>query len=301
MSGITKAEKYLVDQIRLGKNDAWSQLVDRYRGRLLNFARVKLTQRADAEDVVQETFIAFIKGLPAYRQDSGLESYLFSILRRKIVNTYRSKHAKNLCLIQDIYEPSAADKSSDAFSNLPGPEHTGSWYAGRNEQDDLLRQNLSQALLTLVNRYKTTLNFRDIQIIELLFYCQLSNKDAAKIMNIDKQSVSLLKHRSIKQIHKNLAKLKVHSKQLPQSFENLLTQAWEMQRPGCPKRSTIGAYLLETLDEDWHSYVDYHLNKLGCHFCRANLQDLERQNTENKAPRLHVRIMESTVGFLRKP
>ena len=198
MSGITKAEKYLVDQIRLGKNDAWSQLVDRYRGRLLNFARVKLSQRADAEDVVQETFIAFIKGLPGYRRDSGLESYLFSILRRNIINAYRSKHAKHLCLIQDIYEPSATDKITDAFSNLPGPEHTGSWYARRDEQGDLLRQGLSKALLTLVNRYKTTLNFRDIQIIELLFYCQLSNKDVAEIMNIDKQSVSLIKHRSLK-------------------------------------------------------------------------------------------------------
>ena len=300
MSRITKAEKYLVDQIRRGKNEAWSQLVDRYRGRLLNFARVKLSQRADAEDVVQETFIAFIKNLPAYRQDSGLESYLFSILRRKIINTYRSKHATHLCLIQDIYEPAAVGKISDAFSNLPGPERTGSWYAGRNEQDELLRQELSRALVTLVNRYKTSLNFRNIQIIELLFYCQLSNKDVAKIMNIDKHSVNLIKHRSIKQIHKNLSQLKASSEYTLQSFENLLTQAWEMQRPGCPKRSTIGAYLLETLDENWHRYVDFHLNKLGCHFCRANLQDLEK-NKENKTPHFHVRIMESTVGFLRKP
>jgi hypothetical protein len=64
----------------------------------------------------------------------------------------------------------------------------------------------------------------------------------------------------------------------------------------------VGAFLLGTLDKDWHDYVDFHLNTLGCHYCRANLDDLKRQNAENNSPRsLHVRIMESTIGFLNKP
>ena len=84
-------------------------------------------------------------------------------------------------------------------------------------------------------------------------------------------------------------------------FENLLHEIWEFQRLSCPKRSTIGAYLLETLDQSWYSYVDFHLNKLGCHFCRANLEDIRRQNTESKTSDLHVRVIESTVGFLHKP
>ena len=59
--------------------------------------------------------------------------------------------------------------------------------------------------------------------------------------------------------------------------------------------------VIETLDENWHSYVDFHLNKLGCHYCQASLEDLQRQTAENKTSGLHVRIMESTVGFLHKP
>ena len=39
---------------------SWSDFVSRYQGRLLRFARAKLPQRADAEDVVQETFVAFL-------------------------------------------------------------------------------------------------------------------------------------------------------------------------------------------------------------------------------------------------
>jgi hypothetical protein len=64
---------------------------------------------------------------------------------------------------------------------------------------------------------------------------------------------------------------------------------------------TIGGFVLGTLDPDWRAYVDFHLNTLGCHFCRANLEDLRPQPEEQIPPVLRTRIMESTVGFLKKP
>ena len=50
---VTQAEKYLLDKIRVGNKQAWSEFVDRYRGRLLSFSQAKLLQSADAEDAVQ--------------------------------------------------------------------------------------------------------------------------------------------------------------------------------------------------------------------------------------------------------
>ena len=84
--------------------------------------------------------------------------------------------------------------------------------------------------------------------------------------------------------------------------EALLTQIWEEQRPSCPKRSTIGAYLLGTLDKPWHDYIDFHLQQLGCRFCRANLADLQQHNgaAQRHVDRLRTRIMQSTVGFLNR-
>ena len=91
--------------------------------------------------------------------------------------------------------------------------------------------------------------------------------------------------------------------EIPESaqFENLLTEIWQFRRLSCPKRSTIGAYLLKTLEKSWQSYVEFHLNKLGCHFCRANLEDMELKTRENQNDSFRKRIMESTVGFLHKP
>ena len=85
-----------------------------------------------------------------------------------------------------------------------------------------------------------------------------------------------------------------------EAFENLLTDIWEYHRFSCPKRSTIGGFLLQTLEEPWQRYVDFHLNILGCRFCRANLEDLQSETAEH-AQQLLARIMESTVGFLHRP
>ena len=91
MSDWTEAEQYLLDQIRRGDAEAWAQLVQRYQGRLVAFARSRHLPDADAEDLVQETFVHFLRGLPAYRAQASVETYLFVILRRRIVEFFRGR------------------------------------------------------------------------------------------------------------------------------------------------------------------------------------------------------------------
>ncbi|MBN1972303.1 MAG: sigma-70 family RNA polymerase sigma factor [Sedimentisphaerales bacterium] len=296
---ITQAEQYLLDKIRLGNTQAWSEFVDRYRGRLLSFARSKLLQAEDAEDTVQETFVSFIKNLQTFRGDCALETYLFSLLRRKIVDTYRSQKTSHICLIQDTFSSDAEESASDPFEQIAGHEQTASWYFKADEQLNLQKNALTDALCEVVESLKESLNFRDLQIIELLLYCHISNKDVAKIMDINDKHVALIKHRCIKQIRGHIET--IPSGPSSAEFENLLTDIWKMQRFSCPKRSTIGAFFLGTLDKNWHDYIDFHINKIGCQFCLANLEDIKTENAKKKDTKFQSKIMESTVGFLKKP
>lgn len=298
MGEITQAEKYLLDQIRQGDDRAWLQFVQRYHGRLFAYARQQLGQASDAEDIVQEVFINFIRALNTYRAESSVESFLFIILRRRIICEYRKKKALRVGLIQDIY-PESTEESSDPLSGFQGQEPTASNYARRDEQREKLFLSLSRAVISLLDRIKRSLNFEHLKIIELLFYCQLSNSDVAAALNIDAGKVGVLKHRWIKQLQSDLstADIEVLS---DADIEGLLAQIWQRYRPCCPKRNTIGAFLLRTLDPNWQKYVDFHLNVLGCHFCQANYQDLQHQNQQKGADKLQQRIMESTVGFLQK-
>lgn len=306
MSEITQAERYLLDQIRQGEPDGWSQMVDRYQGRLLAFARSKLRRSADADDLVQETFLAMLKGLARFRHEVGLETYLFIILRRKIVDYLRGRRL-NVCLLQDTMRSDDGVEPEDAFAQVAGADPTASWYARRDEQQDQQRKALAEALRELIKGFRNSLNFRDLQIVEMVFYCQLPNNQAAQIAGVGEQRVGLIKHRCLKRIRERVGRVLRDSGPVgpsdgsgPAYSDQMLTEVWESQRLSCPKRSTIGAYLLETLDQGWYDYVDFHINRLGCRFCRANLDDLRQATTESEQRALRERILESTVGFLRK-
>jgi RNA polymerase sigma factor (sigma-70 family) len=299
--GATKGEQYYVDKIRQGDGQAWSDFVSRYQGRLLRFARAKLPQRADAEDVVQETFIAFVRSIGRYRGECDLETYLFALMRRKIIDSYRSAGARKVCLIQDTGETDSDEPASDLLDVVQSPVQTASWYARADEHYDRQKVALAEALTELVNGMKKALKLRDLQIIELLFYGQLPNKKVAGTMGLDEKAVALIKHRNLKQIRESVAQQQLSGEPTSEEFENLLTDLWEYYRFSCPKRNTIGAYMLGTLEPDWHQYVEFHLNTLGCRFCRANLDDLQNQSRETQQEAFQARIMESTIGFLSRP
>jgi RNA polymerase sigma factor (sigma-70 family) len=308
MPDLPEADRYLLEQIRQGSSDGWAQLVKRYSGRLAAFARSKVGKAGDADDLVQETFISFLKGLPDFRGQASLETYLFGILRRRIVDWYRGRKT-NVCLLQDVIKADDTDAPSDTARAMVSPAATASWYARRDEQVDVQREVLGRALAHLVTELTQSLRLRDLKVIEMIFYVQLRNKDIARIAGLPESQVALLKHRYLQRLQEYVQQdLRISRDfaieslaNLPEQFDAVLAEIWQEQRLSCPKRSTIGAYVLGTLEPAWLDYVAFHLDTLGCQFCRANLDDLRRQTESGQTSTLRQRILNSTAGFLRKP
>jgi RNA polymerase sigma factor (sigma-70 family) len=291
MAKIDEADRYLIDQIRRGDADGWSALVARYQGRLTAFARGQLSRKSEAEDLVQETFILFLQAIRSFRDDCSLETYLFTILRRKLIDLFRGRQLR-ACFINDLPGNSEDSSSSGAERYLPVDDQSASWYVGNTEQADRAAAVLASALDHFIGRLKESENFRDLKIIEMLFFAQIRNQQAGEIIGVDEKQIALIKHRMIKALRE---KIEVES---IDPTDSLLTQVWEQRRFTCPKRSTIGRFLLGTLDGEWGQYVDFHLNKLGCRFCNANVEDLRSAN-ENEQAKISHKIFESTIGFFR--
>ena len=290
---ISDAEQYLLEGVRRRDAEAWSQLVGRFEGRLVAFARGKSIKGADAEDLVQDTFVQFLRGLDRFRGEASLETYLFLILRRRIVEWFRGKNVRS-CTISD---PDAAEGAAGVRG--ASADASASWYVRRDERRDVARGALSSALRAFVGRMREEKNFRDLQIVEMLFYAQLRNSQVARELGLDEKYVALLKHRWIKQLRGRLGDAAAAGGEMDAEdlrAESLLSEIWEEQRPSCPKRSTLGGYLLGTLDGEWQGYVAFHVNRLGCRFCLANLEDLRRQ-TAAEPMVVRERVMQSTVGF----
>jgi hypothetical protein len=53
---------------------------------------------------------------------------------------------------------------------------------------------------------------------------------------------------------------------------------WNRARLTCPSRQQLGSYLLDALDPELASYLQFHLEVIECPFCQANLDDLRAQS-----------------------
>ena len=79
-------------------------------------------------------------------------------------------------------------------------------------------------------------------------------------------------------------------------------EIWRRQRLSCPAREQLGSYLLGALDPAHAEYIDFHLQKVGCRYCQANLDDLRRQQQETAevVKSRRTKYFQSTAGHLRR-
>src|SRR6187399_1678855 len=158
MAELTEADRYLLERIGRGDGEGWSQLVRTYQGRLLAFARSRLARKEEAEDLVQDTFIAFLEGIKRFRENASVETFLFTILRHKLIDFFRGKQMRT-CFLQDVMEGEAHndDRPPEMEDSAAA---SASWYARQDEADDLVRESLAEALGALIQRLKSDENFR---------------------------------------------------------------------------------------------------------------------------------------------
>jgi len=51
---------------------------------------------------------------------------------------------------------------------------------------------------------------------------------------------------------------------------------WRRERVSCPTRDHLGGYLLDAGDPEVLDYIEFHLRVIGCPYCQATLDDLEK-------------------------
>jgi RNA polymerase sigma-70 factor (ECF subfamily) len=83
-------EDDLLVALRAGDDTAFATLVDTYHARLVRLARSIVTSREVAEEVVQETWLAVVRGIDRFEGRSSLRTWLFHIC----VNRARSTAGK---------------------------------------------------------------------------------------------------------------------------------------------------------------------------------------------------------------
>ena len=84
-------DEKLVALTRRGRDDAYELLIERYRGRLLGFCQHMLRSREDAEDVLQEVYVAALRAMRGDDRPLQVKPWLYKIARNRCLNHMRRR------------------------------------------------------------------------------------------------------------------------------------------------------------------------------------------------------------------
>ena len=292
----SEGDAYLIQAVQQGSQDAWQEIITRYQGRLVSFARRRLAARSEAEDLVQETFLGLLRSLPNYDTRRSLETYLFAILRNKLTDHFRKlKGGERQSLDQlDV------DDAPEAWLDAETPSH----HIAQKEGLAAQRGALVDVLRQWVEHCEGQRRFQDLIVVEMLVVLGLRNKEVAADLQLTETAVAGVKFRVLEHWRKLTAAAATQHDwdDADLARDSTVARIWRDEGVSCLKRSTLGRHLLGVLDDDWERYIDFHVNMLACDRCQANLDDLraEDERDEAAARDWRERVFASSVGFLSK-
>jgi RNA polymerase sigma-70 factor (ECF subfamily) len=171
----------LIQAINAGETDRFYELVQRHEQALFNFGLRICGQAADAEDMVQDTFLNVFRYLKTFRFESQFKNWLYRI-------------ATSVCIKRRRRSKFAPERELSLDEFLPGDEkvatETPAW--AREPLDRLLDEELAgrieAAILALPESYRPVLVLRDIE--------GFSTEETAQILNLTPGNVKVRLHRA---------------------------------------------------------------------------------------------------------
>ncbi len=177
-------DESLLDLLRKGREDAFTEIYSRYNKRLYAIAYKYLQDTERTKDSVQNIFIKLWEGRSSRKINSNLKSYLFIMLRNHVLNELRNDLTamlknQEICCETDLFE-------NDIIQNM--------------EEQEMLNA-LYQAINKLPSQKKTVCMHK--------LKDSLSNREIANEMNISVPTVKTHYSQAIKILRKVLSKTSV--------------------------------------------------------------------------------------------
>ena len=146
---------------------------------------------ADAEDLVQETYLKAYRGFGGFQEGTNIKAWLYRILTNTYINTYRAKKRRpdetELDEVEDLY----------LYRRIGGLEAA---MAGRSAEDELLDRftdtEVKEAIESLPDNFRLAVLLADVE--------GFSYKEIAEILDIPIGTVMSRLHRGRKQLQRAL-------------------------------------------------------------------------------------------------
>jgi RNA polymerase sigma-70 factor (ECF subfamily) len=187
----------LIAALRGGDADAFALLVDRHSSAMVRVAMAYVPSRAAAEEVVQEAWIAVLRGIDRFEGRSSLKTWIFRILEnvamRAGARERRSVPFSALAEAEDTGEPSV---DPDRFLPRDHAVFPGHWAvmptAWPTPEEGLLageaREVIAAAIGELPPAQRTVIALRDVE--------GWSSEEVCEALDISAGNQRILLHRA---------------------------------------------------------------------------------------------------------
>jgi len=189
---VSGSDAELVSRLLEGDENAFSILIETFHTRLVRFAITFVHDWAAAEDVVQETWIAVVRGIDRYEGRSSLQTWLFGIC----ANRARAAFCKQARVVPIGLDEPAVDPARF------GPD--GSWRDPPDPWSDVDARLDADALRPLVRAAIDDLPDSQRQVVTLRDVEGLTNKEVCMVLEISDANQRVLLHRGRARIRRAL-------------------------------------------------------------------------------------------------
>lgn len=175
----------------------WTREIEALRPYLMRFARAKLQDVHTAEDVVQDTLLAALAGKTPFLGQSGLRTWLTSILNYKIIDTYRKNAQENT---RRVLRYSREDDAAAHDDELQLPAGQEARQGLEDPSHEIERRQLTERMMAAVQQLPS--KQRDVFVLVQMH--GYSGDEAAKVVGLSHSNVWVILHRARKMLQSQL-------------------------------------------------------------------------------------------------
>lgn len=175
----------LIEKIKSGDEDAMEAIVKKYKHKVYCLAYDLTDNRADAEDLAQETFLKAYSQISKFRGESSFGTWLHRIAYNRYLDIYRKKANSIIKRSEMIDETSGSHLTADK----------------RNPSDEYRDNQISRHITSALNNISP----KEKSVFVLRHYNDFQLKEIALIMSISEGTVKSLLFRAVRKLQKELS------------------------------------------------------------------------------------------------
>jgi RNA polymerase sigma-70 factor (ECF subfamily) len=194
------ADLQLVAALRAGDEAVFNALIDQLYNSMVRIAMIYTSDQAVAEDVVQETWIAVLRGLDRFEGRSSLKTWIFTILTNR-AKTRAQREGRYVPLElpdETDAEPAVESERFNVTHHWRTEAMPGSW---ENIPEDRL---LARETQQLINAVIDALPPNQREVIRLRDIEDFTSAEVCNILNISETNQRVLLHRARSKVRRAL-------------------------------------------------------------------------------------------------